>query len=529
MENEPRFRRSRKQSSGMKIPVTREESEASLDDYDENYRFDPKKLHPRMEERSSTRGNAPFYLPFFVLSVLVSLTYYSFPLTHRLATGITAQNLYAGFAMNHGVTPYNDFSASAGPLFYLIARVGNLGGTTTILWLIELGALFLTGLFAYKALASAVSDNRLAAVCAGFTILATGILSLGGANPAMIALPFALYGVAQITRYLTDDEAKRDETFILYGMAGAAASLLSPIFLLLWVIAFFAFLTYNLREGLLGRGFYQFLASLFGFLIIYALVGYYTLTAQIFFPTITQAVVIPFTHLGLTGSSLPNFAIALGLLLLSGLLLSWLFGFRVMRAGEHAAWYGALVVFSLLVLVITALRRDFTPADALVILPFVFLFSGLRLSEEGREERLATASLVSNYLRGHLFLPLLGVLLLTASPMLINSLNKNYFASEHAVASYVAAHTSAKEQVLVAANDDNINLLSRRVSSLSLPPSYYPKTEQQIFDTQISNPSAKYIVIQKSKTIPKSLKTELKQSYKTVSFTNSEFSIYEKK
>lgn len=467
--------------------------------------------------------NGSYYWVLLVVSLLASLTFYSFPLFHHLPTGAASLNLYSGFAMNHGLTPYNDFFGSAGPVFYLINRIGFLGGSTWILWLLEILTLFLSGLFAFKIVLSSVDNQKISAIVASFTILAMAGITMGGNNSVMFAMPFALYGVYVLNDYFMQPGGARDEIFILYAAAGAVASLIFPLFFALWIFGFVALLIINIREHLIGRGFYQFLAGLFGFLVVYAVVGYYTLVTQIFYPAIEQAFVLPFSHLRFTGASAVNLLLALVLLLIFGLLVAWIQGLRFAFVSQHKVWSMFLVLLALVLLVIVSLSSDFVLADTLVVLPFVFMFSGIQMANRDIQ---TTSSALGNYLRVNLALPIVGILFLVLYPFYATMTSQTQNANDKAVASYVKSNTKASDQVFVATNDSNINLLSKRVSKLSLVPANYPKSYQESFDTLISAGKEKLIVLQKGKSIPASLKTELSQSYHLSKTINGSYEIY---
>ncbi|MDR0298099.1 MAG: hypothetical protein LBI11_05535 [Streptococcaceae bacterium] len=512
------------------------ESASGSSDYDMDYRFErPTRGEKKGVHTARARGGVSVSSYGFLLfvSILVSFSFYSFPFFMRLSDSRAQSTaLYSGFAMSHHAMPYNNFYASDGPLFYLANQIGALGGTSLLFWIFEILALFFSSVFILKTVASVTEteNQKVASVVASFAILAIAGISMGGESGIILGLPFALYGVRLLTDYMADSKRHRDEAFILYGIAGAAASLFAPIFLSIWVIGFLALIGCNIRWQLMARGFYQFLASLFGFLLIYAVVGYYTLSAGIFTAVLEQAVIVPFRHFLFNTTGFVHLGMTLGLLLLYGLITSWLTGFRFVGLSTHKIWTSTLLILSALVMAVSAFRADFVTADALAALPLLFIFSGMRLAERADSEIIETRrGTVGLFLRHTLALPVFGLLFLLAFPVANTIFHANLFASEKSAASYVKENTSASQEVFVFGADENINLLSKRTSSLDYPPSYMPKENQLAFDTHISEATAKLIVVEKGKTQPASLKAILKTGYTQTSFKDNNFTIYAKK
>ncbi|GAB2027243.1 hypothetical protein [Lactovum odontotermitis] len=546
-------------------------SKAEEDDsreYDENYRFDREKLsrsyrrsnlgkeddfeedysedgdkygkYDSYEEeespafvRSSFFANSFSHLQLLILSVLLSLSFYSFPLFNRVATGSAAVSLYSGFAMNHGVTPYNEFFGSSGPLFYFVNQIGAATGSTLILWLCEVIALWASGIAAFDILQEMLRNKVLSTVIGAAAILAIAGISMGGDQAIIFALPFAFYGVRVLNRYFMDDEAVRDEVFILFGIAGALASLFFPLFLVIWLLGFLGLFGRNIALRNFGRGFYQLLCGLFGFLLVFSLAGYYTLTTQIFYPTIEQAVIIPFTHLNLSVSGAIHLAISLGLILLFGLLASWFNGFYYVANGNHRVWTFVLLIAGMLSLVVVSFMQGYSPAYALVILPFAFMYAGLLLDREafsGQNDRQRTlGQTFSKYLRATAFLPVLGLIFLLVFPIANNMYHSSYISSEKSVAAYVKKNSAASDQVTVLADSLEINRLSKRSSDVTMPPSYYPASYSKALSVNISTSSSKLIVVDDAVKIPDSLKVVLDSKYAAVKFNNSHFKIYQLK
>jgi hypothetical protein len=477
--------------------------------------------------RSSFFSNSFSHLQLLIFSVILSLTFYSCPFFNRVATGSAAVNLYAGFGMNHGVTPYNELFGSSGPLFYLVNQIGAATGSTLILWLCEIIVLWGSGVMAFDIIQEMLNKKSLSTVIAASTMLAIAGISLGGDQGIVFALPFALYGVRVLNRYFIDDKAVKDEVFILFGISGALASLFFPLFLVIWVIGALGLFGRNISLRNFGRGFYQLLAGVFGFLLVFSVAGYYTLTTQIFFPTIEQAVILPFTHLNVSASGAINLAISLLLVLLFGLLSSWFYGFYYAANGSHRIWSGVLLFVGILSLIFVSFMQSYSPAFALVILPFSFMFIGLHVDREMLRQRSSFGEALSKYIRAAAILPVLGLIFLVAYPVADTMLNSSYISSERAVAAYVKKQSTSSDQVTVLSNSLEINRLARRASDVTLPPSYYPASYNQAVSINISTAKSKYVVVDNKLDLSDSLKSMLSSNYKNVKFGDTHFKIYQ--
>ncbi len=476
--------------------------------------------------------NSVYYIQLLVVAFLGSLTFYSFPLIHRVATGTAVNNLYAAFAMNHSISPYIQLFGSAGPLYYLLNQVGNINGSTWILWLIEVLMVWLSAVSLFKIFDNLLYSKRLSSVISASVTFMLAGLSLGGAQPILFAMPFALYGFRVLNRYFMDDEAAKDEVILLYGAAGAIASLFFPIFLLLFVLGVLGLIGSNISRGNWGRGFYQLLCGLMGAVLVYAVVGYYTLTSQIFFPVIEQAVTLPFTHLNLSLNGLMNLGISLVIVLLSGLLSSWLLGFYYVSNGHHRIWSVFLLIAGFLSLVLISFQKEYSPANAFVILPFVVMFIGLTIDRKAYQEKIEEFSLVaslSQYLKATSFFPIVALLLIVAFPFVNNTINADKINSEKVISSYIDRNTSIKDQVILVADNNNIDYLAQRVSAVTMPPSYYPVSYSQTYDINLASSKAKYVVVQNSKKLSDSVKSTLKTSYTEVNLKDTNFTVYKLK
>ncbi|HFU9602852.1 TPA: glycosyltransferase, partial [Streptococcus agalactiae] len=174
-------------------------------------------------------------------------------------------------------------------------------------------------------------------------------LAQGGTAPTLIALPFALWALQFLDRYLRQDA--RDEAFIFFGMSGALVFVISPIMTILWLLSCLALLVFNIQNKRIGRGIYQLLAILFGLLLVGYTVAFYSLNAQVLYTSIEQSIIIPLTTLGFTDNFWMSLLKALVFLLVFGLAANFVHGVRnIKSSGQTFIWQLLLLLGSILVL-----------------------------------------------------------------------------------------------------------------------------------------------------------------------------------
>lgn len=478
----------------------------------------------KRESENIIAASKSAYLILLALGVLFSLTFYSFPLFHQMATPLQSQYLYSGFAMQHGLTPFNDFFGAGGSLFYLLNWLGNLGGTTWILYLLQLIALVASGLLTYRLVLQQTLENSAALVIAGFTMVSVAGLGRGGDAPTLLAFPFAVWAVKFLDSYFRKES--KDEKFILFGISAAAVFTISPLMSIFFLVSIIALFVYNLSHFKIGHGIYQLLAALFGLLLVGYSVAYYALNEQTIYTSIEQSVLIPFSHFGMTGNIWLTLAKAVVLILIFGLLTGFVLGLGQIKQSEgHGIWYVLLLIGAVIVTLIVVLSSTFDSSNFLAVVPFILVFQGQSLENAVLSKRNSFIA----YLRNKLFAPVLAVIFVLAMPFVHANINKTTFAAERTVANYVKAHTSSKDQVYVIAGDKNINLLAKRTASVDNVPAAYPLKFQQTFDLNVAEAKDKLIIIESGQNVPTSVKQVLASSYKPVGQGEGMFTVYQKK
>ena len=454
------------------------------------------------------------------LSVLLGLTFYAFPLWQHVATPLQSQNLYSGLAMHQGLVPYNDFYGSGGSLFYLINWLGNFGGSTWILWLFELVALLISGILSYRLVFQQTRNQMAATIVSAFTLVTITGLARGGDTPTLFALPFALWAAGFIFRYF--QEGTTDKGFIRFGMAGAFTFVIAPIMTLFFVLSGVALLIYNLLHRRVGRGFYQLLASILGILLVGYSVAYYALEEQTLYTSIEQSVLIPFSHFGLPDDLLLTLAKALVLILVFGIVTGFAQGIlQLKKAGRANIWYVLLLLGIVVVTLIVIFNKSFDSSNLLAVLPYIAVFAGLGVKDSDQ--------ILLKYLQNRLFAPILAVLFVIFTPLTYHFLNHKTFSEENAVVHYLNQHAKTSDRVYAVTAGKDINLKSKRVSTIDTVPSNYPVKFTQSYDLKVEKMSDQYVVLQAGQTVPKSLEKALASHYKVANYSGEYFRIYQKK
>lgn len=486
------------------------------------------KRTPRAElEHQSEHFKIDSWLSYFLTAgfgLIFSFTFYSFPLTNNFATPLQSEYLYSGFAMNQGLTPYNDFFGAGGPLFYLLNYLGNFTGSSIILYFIELIALIASGILTYRLVARQTFSSTAGLIIVGFTMAIVAGLGRGGASPTLLAFPFAVWAVDFLDTYFHEDE--KDGKFVVFGLFAAIVFMISPMMSIFFIVSAVALLVFNLLHLKIGRGIYQFLSVLFGLLVIIYSVSFYTLNDQTIYTSLEQSVLIPLTQFGMTGDVLLTIAKVIVLVLVFGIVTGFVHGIvQIKEASNATIWYLMLLVGAVLVGLLVFIAPEFDSTNLLAIVPFLMVFQGRSLVSAIDDKR----SLLLAYLQNKLFAPILAVIFVFASPFVYHWMNQTTFSSEKAVVQYVQENTTTDDHVYVVSEDKNINLLSERTATIDNVPSYYPKKFKQTYDLNVANLKDKLVIIQAGQKVPSSLSATLSKNYKSIGSNTGEFTIYQLK
>ncbi|HEL9630830.1 TPA: quinol oxidase [Streptococcus suis] len=459
--------------------------------------------------------------PAIIWSLLLSIFSVANPFLTSLATNIQTQNLYAGMAMMFGQVPYGNFFGTNGVLYYLLAWLGHIDGGFLVFGLLQFIFLVIAGIYFYKIIAYFGQSDYLATSFSHWFYIFIFALGFGGLYAEIFVLPFILMTTWFLVRYF--ENAIRDEGFILYGINLALTFLIYPKGSILWLVASLVLLVFNIRNQQKARGIYQFLATVFGFLLVMYVVGYYAFDSEILGTAIQQTFLynlrldFQYTDLYLT------IAMVSGFLLLSGFFKSMVQTLISFGQGKHT-YIKIILLLAFLVQLLFIVGTDhFYWSYLLNLVPYGFVMGIVHLQDDSVDEE-------DSYLRLQFFLPLFICLGIFAQPAYAYLLQGELVADRENVAQYVSEQTEEADKIYVWDNSASIYLDSQRLSSATITTitPYLNTTENKnslIYD--LNKNDATYVVVNKNLPILDEVKTNLETQYKSVQ-TTDHFIIYQK-
>ena len=488
--------------------------------------------------RSQAKRPVPLALPF-VLSLLISLLHVGVPFLTRFATNQQSQDLYAGWAMTKGQVPFGDFYVTNGLLYYTINWLGSLAGGHWILMLLQAIALFFAGTYLYRVVRLLVGDRGTAKnIQLLFYFLVLGI-GFGGVYVTFFSLPILFASMNFILAYLIGD--RKDEGFILYGAIAAVAFLIDPMTsALFYLLAFLGLTGFNIKEKRWARGFYQMLAALLGFSLVFYPIGYVTVWNQTFGYAINQVTYV-FNALDFTNGQTFSNAIYYGLLALAfGLVSAFLMSFTkqdssARRIFRFMGWVGSLVVLLVSIGLPEQGAYQLLPMLPFVLPLFALWFSRDEETDEGLERRgrkKKNKKVWAAYFTSQAFLPVIALIYLVASPVVQDQVLQPGQSSERSeIASYIQKHSKSKETIYAWDTRATLYQESDRLaaSALLTPTSYLGIYENRTNVTQqIDRSEAKYIVVNNQVELTSNMKKLLKENYRLVEKKYRHFKLYQR-
>lgn len=484
------------------------------------------------------------------LSALFSLLTVANPFLSSWADTLQSQGLYAGQAMALGQVPYNDFYGSSGLLYYLFNAIGVFGGNSIPLMLIHFIVLVLAGatfskISYYLTGSEQASRNLLLAF-----FLSLGILAWGGVYAPLYALPFVLKGLWFLLRYFEGQAS--DEGFILYGLNGALTFLIDPKSTLLWLVAGFILLVIHVKEKQKARAVYQFLASLFGFLLALYGVGYYTIFYQNIGSAIQQTFLVPMQSLGRFQPTFSwQWALYPVFLLGTGLLTSIVYGFISLTKPGRFRTKLLLFLGFLVSLILALLNPYFSASHLLLTLPYglgltaLFMVDSVmvvndeadkleELEEQDATEESAQAQNreLPSYWRLNAYLPILAVVYLFAYPAWIWYSQKEIHEERQKLVQEVTKNTEKSDRIYAWDQDASIYLLSQRQSAARIiSPASYQVIQDQKEELQLDlgYDRAKYVIVNQNQALPDKVQQELDKKYEEIALNLEYFKLYQLK
>lgn len=523
-----------------------EERNGELEQYSRRHRKGGRR---RQQKTSSIQLNEEFrenlpsarILPAFLWSAILSLLSVANPFFGGLASNLQSQNLYAGFAMAAGQSPYGDFFGTNGVLFYLLTLVTGLLKTTIGLAVFQFIALFVAGIYFHKIMTYFSQSRQIAdqlSVWFYLFILAAGF---GGVYASIFVLPFLLTSIWFLVRYF--ENGVRDEMFIFYGIDAALVFMIYPKSVLLWIIATLVLLFFNARRKHFARGIYQSLATLFGFLMVIYSVGYYAFVEQILGTAIQQTFFYNI-HLGFAhGTILWTLAIVVAALLASGFLKNFFMTLFSFKDGQHSYIKSTLILAFLAELVFIIGNPNFDASQLIILLPYGFIMAVLpwksrsskKVDETEMEEidfEAETVRVEFNYLKSSFFLPLLICLYIPLHPVLTYVQEGRLNQERVEIANYIKGNSETDAKIYAWDNSAQIYLRSGRMSAASiLTAQPYLDTEdnQSQITFDLNKNQAQYVVVNQKIALLDAIKNNLERNYTTLDLGNSDFTVYQKK
>ena len=488
--------------------------------------------------RRQWKRPVPMEIPL-VLSLLISLLHVGVPFLTSFATNQQSQNLYAGWAMTKGQVPFGDFYGTNGLLYYAINWLGSLAGGHWILMILQAIALFFAGTYLYRVVRLLVSDKDTAKnVQLLFYFLVLG-LGFGGTYVTFFSLPILFASMNFILAYLIG--YRKDEGFILYGAIAAVAFLIDPMTsALFYLLAFLGLTAFNIKQKRWARGFYQLLAALLGFSLVFYPIGYITVLNQTFGYAINQVTYV-FNALNFTNGQTFSNVIYYGLLALAfGLVSAFLMSFTkqsssARRIFRFMGWAGSLIV-----LVVSIGLPEQGAYQLLPMLPFVLPLFAIWFSRDGEENdgierrgrKKKNKEVWAAYFTSQVFLPLVALVYLLVNPVVQDVVLQSGQSSERsAIASYIKHHTKSKDTIYAWDTTATIYQESDRLaaSALLTPTSYLGINENRTnVVQQIDRSEPKYIVVNNQVELTSNMKDLLKENYRLVEKKYSRFKLYQR-
>ena len=479
-------------------------------------------------------------LKLFFWSILVSLTSVINPLLTNLATNLQSQNLYAGWALTQGEVAYSNIYGTSGLLYYLVSWLGNLFLGQLLFLLFQVVALTLAGIYLFQTISQITVRSGLARQITVLFYLFVLTLGFGGTYSIIFAFPFIFRSLYHLVKYLQG--RVRDESFIRFGMVGALAFLIEPAFsLLFYSLTTLFLLLYNIAEKRKARGFYQLLAGLLGFSLVFYPLGYYTVLNGSFGVAISQATYV-LEAFRLNSSYLLDHLLYYGLLFLGlGFTTALMTAFAFKEEPTAARGMRFIGLLGLPISFVGVLGLPEKGAYQLLItLPFALLLLALWLDTGGdrdgherRHRKPTNASSWNRYLGKQLFLPLLAMLYLLAYPFVNEYILSNGVSAERNLAAqHIRENSTSKDSIYAWDNTASLYKKAQRLSAVSLlSPSLYTGTEENriLLRNALNEASPKFILVNKDVKLYSDIKKKISQDYEEVDLELNHFKLYQSK
>lgn len=491
----------------------------------------------RTQEKKKDSYNSQFkerllptkWWPALLWSTLFGAFSVANPYLTQFATNLQTQSLYAGMAMREGQIPYSDFFGTNGVLYYLMTYLGAIFQPAILLGFFQFVALLIAGLYFYKIISYFSQSEKTATNFSHWFYIFVFAINFGGIYAGIFALPFTLTSIWFLVRYF--ENAVRDEAFILYGIDAALVFLIYPKSLILWLIASLVLFIYNATHRQMARGFYQFLATLFGFLLIVYAIGYYAFETQILGLAIQQTflynISLGFTYDGIVLTSV----LVAVFLLFSGFLKNIFQTLFSLGQKQHTYIKVVILLTFLLQTVFIVGSVDFQWTQLLLLLPYGFVMSAIHLQIEELED-FDNEGVEVSYLKHQFFLPLLVAILIPVQSLYHYFIDADVYKERVELASYIKDNSDEESLIYTWDSSAYVYLESQRLSSASLvtaEPYLHTEDNQNSLTYDLNKNEAQFILVNKGIPLLEGIKTNLEEHYKLVETGTSYLALYEKK
>lgn len=473
------------------------------------------------------------FWPALLWSAIVSFLSVANPLLTGLVNNLQSQNLYAGFAMAAGQSPYSDFFGTSGVLYYLLVFLSYLLKSTAVLAVFQFIALFIAGIYFYKIISYFSKSREVADQLTSWFYLFILAAGFGGAYASLFALPFLLTSIWFLIRYF--ENAVRDEMFILYGIDAALVFMIYPKSAFLWIVATLVLAVYNIRNQRKARGVYQFLAALFGFLLVIYSVGYYAFIQQILGTAIQQTffynIRLDFTN----GTILWTVAIVVGALIASGFLKNFFQTLFSFKEESHRYIKSTIILAFLAELVFIIGNPNFELSQLIILLPYGFVMAVLPLKEGNEaedEDGWEKEAQGLDYLKASFFLPLIICIYIPLQPVLTYLQEGQLNQERTEIANYIQEHSESNTTIYAWDNSAQIYLKSQRLSAATIitaTPYLNTKDNQNDIVFDLNKNQAQFIVVNQKTPLLDAVKSNLDNNYTVVDVGTSGLTLYQKK
>ena len=484
-------------------------------------------LEQSTQTKTKKRIKSPALYGFtLLLSLLLTVFSVANPFLNDLANNLQSQTLYAGMAMHQGQAPYLNFIGVDGVLYYIITYLGTFLSSSLGFAILQTLFLWVSGIYLSKIVYYLTKSSYLSRNYTAWFYALIFVFAWGGLAASIFVLPLLLASIWFLVRYFQDDLA--DEQFILFGIYLALGCFISPNTFLFWLIAVLVLWVYNFKHKRKARGFYQFLASLFGFLLVTYLLGYYILDSQIVAFLLPQSIGYGFLALTFDKATLLYSAGLLCLAFLASGLARTLFdSISRFKSTENRSLKIILILTIVFQFFFLLGNRYFELSQFVLLLP-----SGIVLMSLNHKKDSSVDESRLSYGKYHFYLPILACLLFFTWGVWSRVESLPLIMERNTIAETIIGQRSRISALYAWDNNASIYLKTRSLSAsriITAEPFLDVQENKTVLDYNIGQANAAYLVINNNIPLSDGMKEVLKESYREVQLETKNLTLYRKK